>query len=1205
MKLEELVRQRIVILDGAMGTMLQRRGLEEEDYRGQRFLDRPGSLKGNSELITLSRPEVLKGIYLDYLRAGADVIETNTFSANRISQSDYDCQDLVHEMNVEAARLAREAVAEHGAGWVAGAIGPTTKSASLSSNVNDPGHRDVTFDEVSEAYLEQARGLIEGGVDAILIETIFDTLNSKAALYALDEAFSEFGRRLPVMISVTITDRSGRTLSGQTVEAFWASVSHARPLSVGINCALGAEDMRPYVAELSKLADCFFSCYPNAGLPNALGEYDQGPEEMAGLLAEFADNGWLNLVGGCCGTGPEHIQAIAAAMKGKKPRALGEPPRLFRVSGLEAYSIQPTTGFTMVGERTNVTGSPKFMKAVKGNDLEAGLTIARQQVEAGANLIDINLDEGMLDSEALMVQFLNLVASEPDIARVPVMIDSSRWAVLQAGIKCLQGKAVVNSISLKDGRQEFLTRARWLRRFGAAVVVMAFDEEGQADTTERKVEICTRSYRLLVDEVGYPPEDIIFDPNVLTVATGIEEHNSYGLAFIEAVREIKRTLPGARTIGGISNVSFSFRGNNVVREAMHAAFLYHAIEAGLDFGIVNAGMLTVYEEIPDQLREAVEDVILDRRPDACERLVDLAESFKGEGGKRVARTAEWRSEPVAERLRHALVHGIVDHVDEDVEEARQAFERPLQVIEGPLMDGMNVVGELFGEGKMFLPQVVKSARVMKKAVAYLLPYMEAEKAESKAQAKILMATVKGDVHDIGKNIVGVVLACNGYQVIDLGVMVPAEKILATAREKKVDVIGLSGLITPSLDEMVQVAKEMERLEFETPLLIGGATTSRIHTAVKISPEYSHTAVHVRDASRAVGVVQKLLGADSANYQKEIEKQHQAQRQRYEQKAERQPLVEFEKARQRPFNTDWSEHQPERPAFLGRQTVSPGLSELAELIDWTPFFHAWELKGVYPQILSEPRAKELFRDAETLLARIVDEQLLKPRGVYAFYPANSQGDDILIYSDESRQVPAAVLPALRQQGQRRNGNPYLSLADFVGPVGVDDFVGAFAVTMGEGLDPVVRQFEQDHDDYNAIMARALSDRLAEAFAEYLHRQARRDWGYGADEQLSAEDLIRERYRGIRPAPGYPACPDHCWKLILWDLLEAEKTTGIRLTESLAMWPASSVSGLYFSHPQARYFSVGRVGKDQVEDYACRSGRPLAEVERWLAPILAYA
>ena len=1203
MDIQQRVKERILILDGGMGTMLQRFELEEADFRGTRFADHARSLKGNGDVLSITRPEVVRSIHLDYFRAGADIVETNTFSANAISQADYDLQSLVVELNQASARVAREAaeLAEKEDGkkrYVAGAVGPTNRTTSLSSDPNDPAYRSTTFAEVAQAYHEQVVALLRGGVDVLLFETVFDTLNLKAGLFILEDAFAEAGREVPVMISVTITDKSGRTLSGQTVEAFWASVRHARPFSVGINCALGAEDMRAYVEELSGLADCYFSCYPNAGLPNEFGGYDETPEHMSEVLTDFARQGWINIVGGCCGTGPDHIRALARDMPKIEPRQVPTRQPLLCVSGLESYTIKETTGFSMIGERTNITGSPKFAELIRQGDLEKALAVARQQVENGANLLDINMDEGMIDSKSTMVRFLNLLASEPDISRVPLMLDSSRWEVLEAGLQCVQGKCAVNSISLKDGEAEFLRRAHLLQRYGAAAVIMAFDEEGQADTCQRKVEVCQRAYRLLREKLDFRPEDMIFDPNVLTVATGMEEHDSYGLAFIEAVAQIKAACPGAKTIGGISNVSFSFRGNNPVREAMHAAFLYHAIRQGLDFGIVNAGMLSVYEEIPAELLVHVEDVLLCRRRDATERLVSFAEGLKAQSGSgqvAVKEAAEWRGWPVAERLKHALVKGFVEFIDEDVEECRVALGRPLLVIEGPMMEGMNVVGDLFGAGKMFLPQVVKSARVMKKAVAYLEPFMEAERqaaaragqtaGQAANKGTVLMATVKGDVHDIGKNIVSVVLRCNSYEVIDLGV-------------------GLSGLITPSLDEMVHVAKEMQRLEMSIPLLIGGATTSRAHTAVKIAPRFEQPTVHVKDASRVVQVMQNLLDSKARpGYLAEIEKDYQELRRRHGEGQAKERFLSLEQARANRFQIDWEEAELAQPEAWGVHRFEPEIADIVPFIDWTPFFATWELRGAYPRILEDPevgpRAQELLHDAQTLLQRMVAEKILRARAVYGFFKAQAEGDDILIEG-------GARLPTLRQQMVRAEGLPNLALSDFVAPLesGRQDSIGAFVVTSGMGLDEFCARLEADHDDYNSIMAKALADRLAEALAEMLHLKVRQEWGYGHQEKLEVADLIKERYRGIRPAPGYPACPDHQGKNILWSLLDAEANTGVRLTESLAMWPASSVSGFYFAAPEARYFVVGKIGRDQVEDYARRTGWDVSQVERWLSPNLNY-
>jgi 5-methyltetrahydrofolate--homocysteine methyltransferase len=1218
--LAALLRERIAVIDGAMGTMIQTHKLTEADFRGDRFKDHRKDLKGNSDLLNLTRPDVIEGIHRQYLEAGADIVETNTFTSTAISQADYGLQAVAYELNLEGARAARRAADAVMAGekgrrrWVAGALGPTNVTASLSRDVNDPGARAVTFDQLEAAYYEQARGLLDGDVDLLLVETIFDTLNAKAALFAIQRLFDEGARRVPLMVSVTITDRSGRTLSGQTVEAFYASVSHAPLFSIGLNCALGAREMKPYVEELSQLAPVFLSCYPNAGLPNAFGGFDETPETMSADLRSFAERGWLNLVGGCCGTTPAHISAIAAAVKGLPPRVPPPPAAVTRFSGLEAFVIRPDTNFVNIGERTNVTGSPRFAKLVLEGRYEDALAVARQQVEGGAQVIDVNMDEGMLDSEKAMSTFLNLVASEPDIARVPVMIDSSKWSVIEAGLKCVQGKSIVNSISLKEGEEAFRDHARRVRRYGAGVVVMAFDEEGQATSTERKVAISARAYRILTEEIGFPPEDLIFDPNILTVATGIEEHNDYAVSFIEATRRIKAELPGARVSGGVSNISFSFRGNKAVREAMHAAFLYHAIRAGLDMGIVNAGQLEVYEEIPRELLERVEDVLLNRRPDATERLVAFAETVTQKD--RVAGEEDaWRKGTVEARLSHALVNGIVEHIEADTEEARQKYGRPLAVIEGPLMGGMNVVGDLFGSGRMFLPQVVKSARVMKKAVAYLTPFLEAEKAAAggpTAAARIVMATVKGDVHDIGKNIVGVVLACNNYEIVDLGVMVPCDTILRTARERGADMIGLSGLITPSLDEMVHVAREMEREGFRVPLLIGGATTSRAHTAVKIAPAYSCPVVHVLDASRAVGVVGQLKSADlKAAFVAENGRGQEKLREQHRNKAAERALVPLEEARRRRTPLAWTGYVPPRPAFTGTRVLAPvPLQDIVPFIDWSPFFATWELPGTYPRIFESPtrgaEARRLFDDAQRLLESIVREGSLTARAVVGLYPANAVGDDIEVYADEKRSRPLTIFHTLRQQTARPDELSHQALADFVAPkdTGLADYVGAFAVTAGLGCDALVAAFERDHDDYQAILAKALADRLAEALAEKVHKFAREEWGFGRDENLGYDDLIRERYRGIRPAPGYPACPDHSEKRVLFDLLRAEEATGIQLTETFAMTPPASVSGLLFSHPDARYFTVGPLGRDQVLDYQRRKGLALAEVERWLSPNLAY-
>ena len=1229
--LRRLLAERILVLDGAMGTMVQRRQLSEADFRGERFKAHPRDLKGNNDVLVLTRPDVIAEIHAEYLAAGADIIETNTFSSTAISQADYGLEALAYELNFEAAKLARQVADEWTAKtpdqprFVAGSIGPTTKTLSISPDVNNPAFRGVTFDEMRDAFKDQARGLIDGGSQLLLVETQIDTLNAKAALVAIDEVFEEKGVRLPLMVSATLTDKSGRTLSGQTLDAFYLSVEHAKPFSVGLNCALGAREMRPYLAELARAAEGYVSCYPNAGLPNAFGQYDETPDETAGLLKEFAESGFINFIGGCCGTTPDHIRAIAAAVKhvaprpGTRPEAPGTESgasHLTRLSGLEPLVIRPDSNFQMVGERTNVTGSKKFERLVKAKDWAGAATVALDQVRGGANLIDVNMDEGMLDSEACMTEFLNYIATEPEIARVPIMIDSSKWSVIEAGLKCVQGKAVVNSISLKEGEADFLHKARTIRRYGAAMVVMAFDETGQADTVERKVAICRRAYRLLTEQAGVDPSDIIFDPNVLAIATGLEEHNDYAHWFIEATRQIKAACPGVKISGGISNLSFSFRGNDVVREAIHSAFLFHAIKAGLDMGIVNAGQLIVYEDIPKDLLEHVEDIIFNRRPDATERMVAFAEQVKGSATRRET-DLKWREGTVEARLAHALVHGMVDFIEQDAEEARVKYGRPLLVIEGPLMDGMKVVGELFGAGKMFLPQVVKSARAMKRAVAYLEPFMEAEKAElvrqggeRKAQGKLVMATVKGDVHDIGKNIVGVVLGCNNYEVVDLGVMVSCDRILQAAVEHKADIIGLSGLITPSLDEMVFVASEMQRRQCTLPLLIGGATTSPQHTAVKIAPEYAQPTVHVPDASRVVDVVSSLLSDehkpafDAANRaaQAKLRDQHAGRKDR--------PILSIAQARANRLVLDYS--APATPSFTGVKKVDVALDDLVPFIDWQFFFAAWELKGRVPKIFDDPKigkaARELYDHAQALLAQIVGGKLIRARGVYGFWPANSDGDDVVLYGTERRggsSDPPVLerFPMLRQQEVIADGKPNRSLADFVAPIesGVTDSIGAFAVTAGIGVDDLVRKFEAKHDDYSAIIVKALADRLAEAFAEYLHAQARRDWGFG--DALANDDLIAEKYRGIRPAFGYPACPDHSEKARLFDLLGA-RSAGLDLTESFAMTPAASVSGLYFAHPQAKYFAIQRIGLDQVEDYARRKGTTTAEAERWLRPVLAY-
>ncbi len=1214
--LAEASRSRILVIDGAMGTMVQRHRLTEEDFRGERFARHPKDLRGNNDVLVLTRPGVIREIHDQYLEAGADIIETNTFSGTAIAQADYGLEAHVYELNLEGARLAREAADAWTARtpdrprFVAGAMGPTNRTLSISPDVNDPSARAATFDELRDAYRDQIRGLLDGGVDALLLETITDTLNTKAALAAHDELLGSGARRVPVMISVTITDRSGRTLSGQTAEAFWIAIRHARPFSVGINCALGARDMRPYLAELSAVADTRISCYPNAGLPNAFGEYDEQPDETAAILSEFADAGFLNLVGGCCGTTPDHIRAIARAVEGRAPRPVPELLRQTELSGLEPLTIRPDSNFQMIGERTNVTGSARFARLIKGGDYAAAVDVALEQVRGGANILDVNMDEGMLDSEAAMTRFLNYIATEPEVARIPIMVDSSKWSVIEAGLKCVQGKPVVNSISLKEGEEDFLHKAALVRRYGAAVVVMAFDEQGQADTADRKVAICRRAYRLLTERAGLDPTDIIFDPNILAIATGIEEHNEFARAFIEATRQIKAACPGARVSGGVSNLSFSFRGNDVVREAIHSAFLYHAIRAGMDMGIVNAGQLVVYEDIPAPLLERVEDILFNRRPDATERLVEYAEQVRGAGKKRETNLG-WRDAPVQARLAHALVHGVIDFIEADVEEARQQYSRPLEIIEGPLMDGMKTVGELFGAGKMFLPQVVKSARAMKKAVAYLEPFMESEKQASGGgpQARVVMATVKGDVHDIGKNIVGVVLGCNNYEVIDLGVMVPQDRILQAAAEHGADMVGVSGLITPSLDEMVSIAREMERRGLRLPLLIGGATTSRQHTAVKIAPEYSGPVVHVLDASRAVDVVSRLLSAGGREAFVASTRDDQARLREQHAKRGQKPLLPLERARANRLAIDWAAEDLPVPSFLGTHRVEVPLEALVPYIDWTFFFSAWELKGRVPGIFEHPQygaaARELYENAQALVARIVADKALTASGVYGFWPAASEGDDIVLYCDESRHGEAARFPMLRQQEIIADQKPNRSLADFVAPVqsGRRDYLGAFAVTAGIGADALVSAFERDHDDYQAIMVKALADRFAEAFAEYLHAQARRDWAYGCDERLTNDEIVAEKYRGIRPAFGYPACPDHTEKRTLFALLGAE-SAGITLTESFAMMPAASVSGLYFGNAHARYFAVGRLGGDQIADYARRKGISTDEAERWLAPYLSY-
>jgi 5-methyltetrahydrofolate--homocysteine methyltransferase len=1228
-ELRALLTQRIVYLDGAMGTMLQRHRLTEADYRGARFKDHPTDLKNNNDLLVLTRPELVLEVHRQYFAAGADLVETNTFNATTISQADFRLEPLVRELNLAAVKLARQAADEAERAtpgrkcFVAGALGPLNRTLSLSRDVNDPGKRDVTFDQVRDSYYEQVAALVEGGVDLLLPETIFDTLNVKACLYAIDLYFERAGRRLPVMISGTITDASGRTLSGQTTEAFWNSVAPARPLSVGFNCALGAALMRPYIEELSRLADCYVSCYPNAGLPDALSEtgFPEGPEDTAGFLEEFARAGLVNIVGGCCGTTPAHIRAIRTRLEKYPPRRPAPPPTGLRLSGLEPLThVGPNAPFLIVGERTNITGSPQFKKLIKAGDFDAALTVARQQVENGANILDVNFDEALLDGEACMTRFLNLIGSEPDISRVPLMIDSSKWSVIEAGLKCAQGKSVVNSISLKEGEEKFLRQAREVRRYGAAAIVMAFDEQGQAASKSEKVRICARAYKLLTEQLDFPPGDIVFDPNILTVATGIEEHNRYALDFFEAIPEIKAACPGARISGGVSNVSFSFRGNNTVREAMHSCFLYHAIRAGLDMAIVNAGMIAVYDDIEPKLKELAEDVLLNRRADATERLVVYAEELKARaaaaaGGPAVeVESAAWRKLPVRERLAHALVKGITDFIDGDTEEARLELGRPLLVIEGPLMDGMKIVGDLFGAGKMFLPQVVKSARVMKKAVAHLTPFMEAERAANPAARKqgvIVLATVKGDVHDIGKNIVGVVLACNNYEVIDLGVMVPCEKILEVAREKQADIIGLSGLITPSLEEMMHNAGEMERLGWKAPLLIGGATTSEAHTALKIAPHYSGPVIHVIDASRVVGVCSQLLSPEMRPaFIAETAVKYEKLRVRYAAGREAVKLLPLAEACARGHRFNWAAEPPARPAAPGVRVLDhEPLADIFANLDWSPFFHSWGLRGVYPKIFESEKygveARKLHEEAEKLLARIIAEKRFRPRGVVGIWPANRVGDSIEIYADESRARVIGGYNFLRQQKEKDNDRPYQCLADFIAPKesGVPDWVGGFACTAGPEVDAWAKEFEQNRDDYTGILIKALGDRCVEAFAEYLHKKVRKEWwGYDAQEKLSTDELIDEKYRGIRPAIGYPSIPDHTEKGELWRLLEAEKNTGARLTENFAMWPASTVAGLYFAHPQAKYFHVGTIGRDQLEDYAARKKWSGAEAEKWLAPCL---
>jgi 5-methyltetrahydrofolate--homocysteine methyltransferase len=1220
--LHQALSERILLLDGAMGTTIQGFSLGEDDFRGDRFKDWETDLKGNNDLLSITRPHVIQDIHRQFLDAGSDIIETNTFNSNAPSMSDYGMESLVGELNLAAARIARECAdgyaAKSGqAKFVAGVLGPSNRTASISPDVNDPGYRNINFGELVSTYQEATSALIEGGVDFIMVETIFDTLNAKAAIFAILKSFESAGRKLPVMISGTITDASGRTLSGQTTEAFWQSVRHADPFMVGLNCALGAADLRQYIAELSRVAETGVSAHPNAGLPNEFGEYDETPEQMAEIIGEFADSGIVNMVGGCCGTTPEHIAALREVIRGKATRQIPTLPVRCRLSGLEPVTIGPDDLFVNVGERCNVTGSAIFRRLIEADDYTAAVQVARQQVENGAQIVDVNMDEGMLDSEKAMDTFLKLIASEPDVARVPVMIDSSKWSVIEAGLKCVQGKAVVNSISLKEGEETFIEQAKLVRQYGAAVIVMAFDEQGQADSVERKVEICQRCYKILTETVGFDPSDIIFDPNIFAIATGIEEHNSYGLDFIEATRLIKESLPHVLVSGGVSNVSFSFRGNNIVREAIHSVFLYHAIKNGMDLGIVNAGQLAIYEDLPKDLRDAVEDVVLNRRDDGTERLLDVAERYKGQksASRTDAKDLSWRELPIEKRLEHALVNGIDEFVVDDAEEARLAATRPLDVIEGPLMAGMNVVGDLFGEGKMFLPQVVKSARVMKKAVSHLVPFIEEEKGgEIQTNGKIVMATVKGDVHDIGKNIVGVVLQCNNFEVIDLGVMVPCQKILETAKREGAAIVGLSGLITPSLDEMVFVAKEMQRLNIELPLLIGGATTSPAHTAVKIEPNYEGPVIYVKDASRAVGVAQALIEPGSCKELVEKTRLDNARRrERHAGKTRQVPQLTLAQARRKKHDIDWNNYTAPKPKFTGTKIFDDiPLATLRDYIDWMPFFNAWEFHGKYPQILSDETvgeaARSLFSDASVMLDKIIKEQWLQARAVIGFYPANGiDHDDILVYGDDDRQNELMRLCHLRQQKGKPDGHAHNCLADYIAPAdsGIDDFIGGFAVTAGLGIDEHVKRFEADNDDYSSILLKALADRLAEAVAEYMHEQVRmQHWGYKHDEELSNQQLIAEDYQGIRPAPGYPACPDHTEKGRLWALLDVEKNIGLELTESYAMFPTAAVSGFYFSHPDSKYFSVGKIARDQVESFAERKGMSVSEAERWLAPNLGY-
>jgi len=1224
-QLEKILKERILVLDGAMGTMIQRRGLSEEDFRGERFKDHPVDLKGNNDLLSITQPGVIKEIHHEYLTAGADIIGTNTFNGTAISQADYNTEELVYEMNFAAAKIAKEVANKFNKNdprkprFVAGALGPTNRTLTLSPDVNDPGYRAVTFDQMMESYYESAKGLADGGADILLIETIFDTLNAKAAIYAVDKVNAGLKNQIPVMISGTIIDQSGRTLSGQTTEAFWISILHAiNLLGVGLNCSLGAKQMRPFVEELSSLSDKYLSIYPNAGLPNEMGEYDETPNVTASILKDFAESGFVNFVGGCCGTTPDHIEAIAEEVKAYEPRKVPMKNKYLRLSGLEPVVVQPERNFINIGERTNVAGSKKFARLIREENYEEALTVARNQVEGGAQILDVNMDEGMIESEEVMTKFLNLLGAEPDIAKLPIMIDSSKWSVIESGLRCLQGKGIVNSISLKEGEEEFINHAKKILRYGAAVIVMAFDEKGQADTFERKIEVCERAYKILTEKVSFPPQDIIFDPNILTVATGIDEHNNYAVYFIEAARWIKQNLPYASVSGGISNLSFSFRGNNPVREAMHSAFLYHAIKAGLDMGIVNAGQLEVYEEIPKDLLERVEDVIFNRRPDATERMIKFAETVIGRE-KDESKKDEWRNAPVEDRLKHALIKGIIEHIDHDVEEARIKYPKPIEIIEGPLMDGMNHVGDLFGSGKMFLPQVVKSARVMKKAVAILIPYLEEEKTSpnaSRDNGKVLMATVKGDVHDIGKNIVGVVLGCNNYDVIDLGVMVSAEKIIEEAIERDADVIGLSGLITPSLDEMVHVAKEMERKGINKPLLIGGATTSRVHTAVKIAPNYKGPTIHVLDASRSVPVVSNLLSDNVEEKNKFISSfkdEYDNLRENYLKRKSAKNLLLLNEARINSLKIDWENVKITKPRKEGITVLKDfRLEDLRKYIDWTPFFTTWELKGKYPAIFEDEKfgseAKKLFNDANKLLDEVISSKSLTVNGVVGIFAANTVGyDDIEIYSDEKRDGVLTILHTLRQQMKKTDGQPNFALADFIAPKesNITDYIGAFAVTAGTGLEALVHKFEKDHDDYNSILVKALADRLAEAFTELLHEKVRKDfWGYSKDENFTNEELVKEKYVGIRPAPGYPSQPDHTEKRLIFNLLDVEQNTGIELTENFAMYPTASVCGLYFANPSAKYFNLGKINKDQVIDYHRRKGMSVDEIEKWLSPILNY-